>query len=194
MRHHPHLSDDGLVEVCLDLRAPTTSEAAHLAECQRCRARRSRLELMFREVADAAVAEADAAFPADRLAAQQARILHRIEQDGRPARVLAFPASLAADARPLRTRPAARWIAAAAAAGLAIGLLAGHLAHDLPTIGRPARPPVVRSAAARPAPQPAVRAVTNAALSDEEFLGEIDRALDGPQLAVLRALNDLTPQ
>jgi hypothetical protein len=92
----------------------------------------------------------------------------------------------------LRTRPAARWIAGAAAAGLAIGLLAGHLAHDLPTFGRPARTPVLRTATARPAAQPA--RTLNASLNDEEFLGEIDRALDGPQVGVLRALNDLTPR
>ena len=36
--------------------------------------------------------EADAAFPAERLARQRARILQRVDQDGRPARVIAFPA------------------------------------------------------------------------------------------------------
>ena len=40
---------------------------------------------------DAAVAEADEAFPAERLAAQQAQILRRLEALERPARVIAFP-------------------------------------------------------------------------------------------------------
>ncbi len=188
---YAHVSDGRLVEVCVD-RAATAAEDGHFATCGECSARRSRLERLLAEMTAAATSESDAAFPDDRLAAQCARILQRIEQDGRPARVIAFPASQAVDLRPLRTRPAARWIAGAAAAGLAIGLLAGHLAHDLPSFGRPARAPV-RTAAARPAAPPAFRAMT-VSLNDDELLEQIDSALDGPTLAVLRPLNDLTPQ
>jgi anti-sigma factor RsiW len=190
MRRSAHLSDDRLIEVWID-RTATAAEDAHLSACDECRARRLRLELMFTEISGAAEAEADAAFPDERLAAQRTRILHRIEQDGRPARVIAFPAAGGPEVRPLRTRPAARWIAAAAAAGLAIGLLAGHLAHDLPTMGRPSRAAVIApAAAARPAtPRP-----VNAVLNDEEFLGEIEFAIEGPHLAVLQPLHDLTPQ
>jgi anti-sigma factor RsiW len=189
MRPSTHVSDDRLVEVCFD-RTATPVEDSHLASCHECRMRRSRLELMLREMSAAADVELDRVFPEERLAAQQTRILQRIEQDGRPARVIAFPAASVADVRPLRSRPAARWIAGAAAAGLAIGLLAGHLSHDLPITGRPTRAPIVRSVgASEPAP-----VVVNAVLNDEEFLGEIETALDGPQLAVLRPLNDLTPR
>jgi len=191
MIRRAHVSDDRLVEICFD-GALTSAEDAHVAGCDECRARRSRLELLLREVNAAARIEADAAFPLERLAAQHARILQRIEQDGRPARVIAFPASQSPEMRPLRTRPAARWIAGAAAAGLAVGLLAGHLAHDLPQFGRPSRNTVI-SSSARQDVQPALRAV-NASLNDEEFLGEIENALDGPRLTVLRPLNDFTPQ
>ncbi|MGH9345978.1 MAG: hypothetical protein ACRD26_01815 [Vicinamibacterales bacterium] len=187
-----HFSDDRLVEVCLD-RAATPAEETHFARCEACAARRSRLDLLLGEVSDTARALADAAFPPDRLAAQRARILQRLEQEGRPARVIAFPATPAADARPLRSRPAARWIAGAAAAGLVIGLLAGHLAHDLPTFGRPSRATATSPTPARPIIQPALR-VVNASTNDEELLGEIENALDRPTLAVLRPLNDLTPQ
>jgi anti-sigma factor RsiW len=186
-----HLTDDRLIEVALAPSA-TTAEDAHCARCDACAARRAEIERLLRDVGDAASAEADAVFPADRLAAQHARILQRIEQDGRPARVIAFPAGQSSEIRPLRTRPAARWIAAAAAAGLAVGVLAGHLAHDLPTFGRPSRTPAVSTAAARPTSrQPVLRAVV---LNDEQLLDEIDHAIEGPSLAVLRPLNDLTPQ
>lgn len=190
MSHRAHVTDDRLVEVCFD-GVPTPVEEAHFAACDRCRERLARLEHMLRELSDAAAVETDAIFPETRLAAQRVRILQRIEQDGRPARVIAFPAGHASDVRPLRAHPAARWIAGAAAAGLAVGLLAGHLAHDLPTAGRPTRTASRRSAPP-PAAQPAIRAVS-ASLSDEQLLGEIELAIQGPALDVLHPLNELTP-
>jgi hypothetical protein len=189
------VSDDRLVEVCLEDTA-TELETAHLAACDRCRTRRSRLDGMLREMRHAANAEADEIFTPERLASQQSRILQRIEQDGRPARVIAFPATPAPELRPLRARPAARWIAGAAAAGLAIGLVTGLLMHDFPTFGRPGRPALV-STSADGTGVPASRAtaqVVNASVSDEEFLVEVESALDGPHVSVLRALNDLTPR
>src|SRR5688500_4344009 len=96
------------------------------------------------EISAVATREADAVFTSERLARQQAKILQRLEQDGRPARVIAFPGH-GQDPSATRARPATRWIAAAAAAGVVVGLLAGHLAHDIP--GRIAAPAV---AVARP--------------------------------------------
>jgi hypothetical protein len=189
------VSDDRLVEVCLEGTA-TETEHAHLVSCTQCRERHSRLDGMLHEVSAAADAEVDDLFTPERLALQQARILQRIEQDGRPARVIAFPAVPTSEARPLRTRPAGRWIAAAAAAGLAIGLLAGHLVHDLPTIGSPGRPALVGSTArGSDTTGPRMDAhVVNASLNDEAFLDEIESALDGPHVAALTPLNDLTPR
>jgi hypothetical protein len=192
MGRQGHLSDDRLIEVCLEGEL-NSAEDLHFAACATCRDRRARLDRMLGELSNAASVEAEAAFPPEKLAAQQARILQRIEQDGRPARVITFPAVPAADIRPLRTRPAGRWIAAAAAAGLAIGLLAGHLAHDLPAFGRPARTTIARSTQAVSNTPTTVHAV-NATLNDEEFLGELESALHGPHLAVLRPLNELTPE
>ena len=62
-------------------------------------------------------AEADAAFSDERLAKQRARILQRLEQEGRPGRVITFPAAHT-QRPPLRARPGMRWVAGAAAAGL----------------------------------------------------------------------------
>lgn len=192
MARTAHLSDDRLVEVCVD-RLTTPAEDAHLAQCDTCTGRRSRLEHAFRDLFDVAIAEADAAFPTERLATQRARVLQRIELHGRPARVLAFPVSELPELRSLRARPAARWIAGAAAAGLAMGLLLGHLAHDLPTFGRTPPSVVSSSTASPPAKQATLRAV-NTTANDEEFLGEIENAVSGPRLIALRPLNDLTPQ
>jgi hypothetical protein len=141
------------------------------------------------EISAAAVHEADAVFTPDRLARQQAKILHRLEQDGRPARVIAFP-NHGQDPFALRARPATRWIAAAAAAGLIVGLLAGHLAHEIP--GGVAAPAV---AAVRPtdAPQPALRAVATT-FSEDEFLGQIELAADNVGGSALRPLHDATPR
>lgn len=191
MKRSAHLSDDRLVEVCLD-REATPDEDAHLTTCEHCTTRRSRLERLLGEVTDTASAESDAVFSDERLAAQHARIMHRIEQDGRPARVISFPAAQVSDVRPLRTRPVGRWIAGAAAAGLAIGLLAGHLVHDLRPIDGSLRTQTLRVTPTAPSAS-GFRAVT-ASMNDDEFIGEIESALDGPELAVLRPLNDLTPQ
>jgi len=186
-----HVSEERLVEVCLD-RASTQAEDAHFSRCEACASRRAELESFLRDVSEAAMLQADAAFPDERLATQHARILQRLEQLGRPARVLAFPATEVADQRPLRARPAARWIAGAAAAGLALGLLLGHVAHDFTTFTRlPGQG--IGAATARPASNAALRAV-NASMNDEEFLGEVETAVAGPRLVVLRPLNDLTPQ
>lgn len=139
------------------------------------------------EVAAAAAHEADAVFTPERLARQQARILHRLEQDGRPGRIIAFPGQ-AAETTPLRARPGTRWIAAAAVAGLLVGLLAGHLAHDLP--GGGASAPALR---VNDAPEPGLRVVATT-FSEDEFLDQIELAADQPGGAALLPLHNATPR
>jgi hypothetical protein len=69
--------------------------------------------------------EADETFPADRLAAQQAHIFRRLEALERPAKVIAFPRF----AGPVSVQHGhrQRWIAAAAAAGLIVGVGLGRM-------------------------------------------------------------------
>ncbi len=181
MKAHKHLSDDQLIELCLG--------GAHAVHgCASCEARRAELAALLDEVAAAAMQEADAAFPAERLARQHARILQRVEQDGRPGRLIAFPGHAQEPSTP-RVRPRTRWIAAAAAAAFVIGLLAGHLAHDMP--GR-----TTVAAVARPtdSAQPGLRAVATT-FSEDEFLGQIEMAADSPGPdSALRALHDMTPR
>lgn len=186
-----HLSDDRLIEVCLDS-APAHGELQHLDSCVECQGRRSDIARMLTDISQAAAAEADAVFPAERLTRQHARILQRLEPEGRPGRVIVFPAGHLSDPFVLRTRPANRWIAGAAAAGLVIGLLAGHLAHDFSVI-RPGRATQL-AIATRPAPAvPTLRAVATS-ISEDEFLGQIDLAIEGAGGTSLRPLDDLTPR
>lgn len=137
-------------------------------------------------------AEADAAFPADRLARQQSRILARIEHEGRPGRVIVFPAGHAhAPAALLRARPGMRWVAGAAAAGLLIGVVAGQLTYDFSTRDRGRGAQIVAS---RPeADSPALRAVSTT-LSEEEFLGQLELAIEGIRPDSLQPLDEMTPR
>lgn len=186
-----HLTDDRLIEICLG-GAATPEPDPHLLGCGECELRRAALTEMLGQVSEAAAVEADAAFPAERLARQQTRILTRIDQEGRPGRVIAFPAGHPQEPVAARTRPAAsRWVAAAAAAGLFVGLLAGHFAHDLPGGGRlAAAPQIVTNEAGAGV---TMRAVSTT-LSDDEFLGQIEVAIGSGGPAALRPLDAVTPR
>ena len=193
-----HLSDDRLIEVCL-LDPPSAPEQQHLSECAPCDARRVRLQRLLDDVSETACAAADAAFPPERLTRQQARILAHLKHEGRPARVIAFPAGYAQhDAAASRTRPGSRCIAAAAVAGLVVGVIAGRFGHDY-SFGRPGPARVI---VARTADDPEVRAAgstgaireVTASISDEEFLNQIEMAIDAPAAAALQPLDDLTPR
>lgn len=192
-----HLCDDRLIELCM-LDAPSGAEEQHLAACARCDARRVRLQRLLENVSDTVTAAADAAFPADRLARQQARILAHLQHEGRPARVIAFPAGHAqAESVASRTRPSSRWIAAAAVAGLVVGVLAGRFGHDY-SFGRPGASRVI---VARTAEQPELRATgttatireVTASISEDEFLNQLEIAVDAPAAAALQPIDDLTP-
>jgi hypothetical protein len=186
---YPHLSDDRLIEVCLTHAAGAADEA-HLASCGTCEARRASLAQLLTDASGVAGAEADAYFTDDRLDRQRARILQRAEQEARQGRVISFPAGHGAGPSLLRARPATRWIAGAAAAGLVIGMLAGHVARDF-TAGRvrPASQAAVITAAS---PQATLQAVSTT-LSEEEFLGRLELAVEGTGGTALRPLDDLTP-
>lgn len=181
-----HLSDDRLIDVCLEDQ-PRGAEAQHLADCPECEERRVRLAGLLDEVRDVAAAQADAYFTPDRLARQRAHVLERLDHEARHGRVISFPAAHA-HAPALRARPGMRWIAGAAAAGLLIGFIAEHAAHWVP--GWP--------------PQPAAMATVDATtetlhlvavpLSEEEFLGRMEMAVEGTAGSALRPLDDLTPR
>ena len=191
-----HLSDDRLIELSM-LEAVSTTEQQHLSACARCDARRVRLQRMLDDVSDTATAAADAAFPPERLARQHSRILAHLQHEGRPARVIAFPAGHAQHEPTVsRTRAGSRWVAAAAVAGLVVGVVAGRFGHDY---GRPGASRVI---VARTGEDPEIRAAgstgaireVTASISDDEFLNQIEMAIDAPAAAALQPLDDLTPR
>ena len=185
MTKHPHLSDDRLIEVSLD-RSPSVTEREHLGACSVCAARRADLSQLLVATTSAAVAEADAVFTPERLARQKTRILQRLEQEGRPGKVVTFPAGHMHQTRPLRARPGMRWVAGAAAAGLFIGMLAGHYA---PMLRQGAR----QSSFAPASPEAVTVQSVSTTMSEEEFLGRLEMASDGTGGTTLQPLHDLTP-
>jgi hypothetical protein len=191
-----HLTDDRLIELSM-LEAPSATEQQHLSACARCDARRVRLQRLLENVSDAATAAADAAFPPERLARQHSRILARLLHEGRPARVIAFPAGhTQPEPVAARTRPRSRWIAAAAVAGLVVGVIAGRFGHDY-TFNRPARVIVAHTAEQpelrAPGSTATIREVT-ASISEDEFLNQLEIAIDSPAAAALQPIDDLTPR
>ncbi|OFW02012.1 MAG: hypothetical protein A3I61_00650 [Acidobacteria bacterium RIFCSPLOWO2_02_FULL_68_18] len=191
-----HLSDDRLIDICLDRAsdrhdtavAPTESEERHLRSCAPCEERWTRLARLLADVREVAAAQADAHFTPDRLARQRARVLQRIDHEARHGRVLAFPAALG-HVPTFTSRPRMRWVAAAAAAGLFIGVAAEHVTHWMP--GRRVQPAAVANTVDV---RPDALQLATAPLSEEEFLGRIELAAEGAASAALRPLDDLTPR
>lgn len=183
-----HLTDDVLVALCLE--GPASENDHHLAACPACERRLASLATMLDEVSTSAAAEADAAFPPERRARQQTRILQRLNHHASFGRVLAFPHAHAPtpSLRPHRPTRLRRWVAGAAAAGLFIGMLAGRLTHQVPAL-QPQAP-----SHAQPLRQANVplRAATTP-LSDDEFLREVQRAMERSGPVALGRLDALTP-
>lgn len=142
------------------------------------------------DATSAAAAEADARFPAERLARQRHAILRRLEYGRTMGRLLRFPAPAR---RPVPTRPShRRWIAAAAAAGLLLGILTGrYVGVDRPRFAVRADR---SSAAIAPAVTAAAPGFGTPHAADEALLGEVDTALARHRSVELRALDALTPR
>jgi hypothetical protein len=188
-----HLDDAAFTDIWSDsVEGGQPSSDPHLAACQLCRTRYEQFTAWLDNIRDVARAEADEVFPAERLAAQQAQVLRRLEALERPARVIAFPKF----ARPVSSTQshAQRWIAAAAAAGLVIGLAAGQFVdiRDVLRGGR-AKPQAVQTRAAQsPGPNNPAVSPASASVSDETiFFG--DNA-PGVRFATLQPMDDITPR
>lgn len=185
-----HLTDDRLIEICL-ADPMTPRQEPHLLTCARCERRRVELAATLGEVTTRVIAEADEAFPADRLARQHARILQQVDHLGRPARVIAFPAGHAAETARPAARRVRRWIAAtgAVAAAFLVGIFTEHLAHLAPA----GLWPDVRMTS-RAVDTVAVRTVAASLSDDDELLGQIELAVVSAGPAALRPLDALTPR
>jgi hypothetical protein len=179
-----HLSEQALIEVCM-----TGERPAHLDRCDICAERAVELGRWLDDVRTTGMEDADAAFPAERLAAQEAQILRRLEQIDRPARVLSFPAQSRydrMDMAPTGIRPA--WVGVAAAAGLVLGLLGGQISARLSTAQNvpPSRPSEQVQQA------PATVSVTPSAASEDLPLLPLD-ATDRTRISSVSAIDAFTP-
>jgi hypothetical protein len=189
-----HVTDADLIAVWTDSRlggAPPTAAGTHVRECSACRTRLTALTSWLESLRTDARQEADEAFPRERLMAQQAQILRRLEAMERPARVLAFPRFTKA----ISARDAGRhrWIAAAAAAGLVVGIGLGQTFH----LGGPQR---VTDTQARVGTTPDRTSRGGLMLtpisggSDEMFLYDPEPSLSTERIPEsLRSLHEITP-
>lgn len=183
-----HISDDRLIDLCV-AGAVTTAEQGHLAACGRCECKRTEIVGILRELDETATLEAAAAFPPSRLERQHAKILHRVDQGGRPGQLVAFPASAPRDRLLAPRRRPVRWAAAAAAAAFVAGVLTGQWTHSFTTTNRPAPSRLV----ANETGQSPLRAVPTT-FSEDEFLIQIEAAASRNGPAALHPLDAMTPR
>jgi len=196
-----HLHDDRLVECYFaDRRGEPLDppSAEHLVDCEACGTRYVVLVTFLDDVRTESDAECDAVFTPDRLRQQQDQILKRLEHASRSARVISFPGQVGSHPSIVSGRVAPRWLAAAAAAGLFVGVaVGGTILH--PVGQRSIAPMRVAAgpAAARLAPSPAVLVNAPASgadsIDDDAFLMQLEFALERPHTQELQPFDALTP-
>ncbi len=164
--------------------------AEHLTDCAECAKRYADLMSFMDTLRTGGEAEADAVFTPERLRHQQQAIAARIVHVGHAARVIRFPHRDVTGGDHRVHRVAARWLAAAAAAGIFVGIGTAFFLESS------TRPHLTRTVAlSRPAH---VKGTSAARLSpsdpsDDRFLSELDVALDRPRTRELMPFDALTP-
>jgi hypothetical protein len=198
MNRAHHLQDERLFDCYLavqggELLDPPVAE--HLTDCTDCGDRYRAMTHFLETLSVNAAAEADAIFTPERLRAQQQQITRRIEHLGHPARVIAFPGLPVSHHTASAPRPVRRWVAAAAAAGLFIGVGTGLMfdweARGGSTAMR-ARTVALQTHLEAPASVVEIARPESSA-TDEAFLAEIEVAGDRPRTRELMAFDELTP-
>jgi len=172
-----HLSEDALVDVW-----NTGERPSHLDRCDICAERAVEMSRWLEDVRDMGAAEADAVFPEERLAAQRSQVLQRLESLDRPAKVISFPARTVRPLGAANRGVSPGWLAAAAAAGLALGIVSIELSHSF-----------------EPGPTPPQVAVsTNGQASGLGTIIDASMLEDDPysrtQLGSLEAMDEMTPR
>jgi hypothetical protein len=179
-----HLSDQQFARLWAD-----GTRHPHLDACAGCRARFAAFDAWLQGVGETLRTEADEAFPADRLAAQQAQIARRLETLERPARVIAFPkAARAVISGHSHVR---RWVTVAAAASLIAGFGLGQVV-PLRTVLKTQQAPAPKADFNAPKTVIIAKELTpsSTSLNDEELLSD---AFVTPKVKNLSALDDMTP-
>jgi hypothetical protein len=195
---HQHLIEERLFECYLTQRAGERLDppsAEHLADCEPCAARYADLAAFMDGLQTEGTAEADAVFTPDRLKLQHQRIVERLLHVAHPARIIRFPGRRSVDfvRRSMTTSTShgsSRWIAAAAAAGLFIGVAVGATYN----YGAHSRPPqAFVPQAVAPLQIPAVLADNKQSAADDAFLSDLEVALERPHTRELVAFDAFTP-
>jgi anti-sigma factor RsiW len=196
----PHLPEDRLFDCYLAGRSRESLDprvAEHLADCDACAARYTELVGVMDQVRADAEAGTDAVFTPERLRAQQQHIERRLEHVGRAAKVISFPHHGAGERHDAPPHRLPRFVVAAAAAGLFIGVALGA------TYGQwrvwPAQSfSASGSLLARPSlGTPVATLETNVApdlSADEAFWSELELMLDRPTTRELQPFDALTPR
>lgn len=172
-----HLSEAALVEAW-----NTGVRPMHLDRCDICAERALEISHWLEEVKSLGRSDADAVFTPERLTAQRGQILQRLEQLDRPSKIISFPARTARiseNGEGRRVSPA--WLAAAAAAGLTIGVVSVELSHSFGL-----RTPQLASVTTAPQPQASFPGTDAAALSDDPYART--------QLGSLDEMDEMTPR
>jgi anti-sigma factor RsiW len=193
-RFHP--ADDRLIAMYFgDEGASAEDRRAvrqHLHGCEACTWRYTELTAPLERLRQDAAGEADEVFSSARLDAQRAKILARLEPSAGAPRVIPFPSAVARAERSAVRHPLARWVAAAAAAGVLVGV-AGVQMFQSGVRRTVTSPPARAVMAALPASAVATDSPTLAADSEEAMLSEIEQAVFGHRIAALVALDEMTP-
>jgi hypothetical protein len=196
-----HINDSALIRRYLADRGLEALEARdesllrHLAQCPPCEARYTALQATFDEAREAAAGQADAICSPDRMEHQRDRILRRIDALSGVTRVLPFPAASHGPRAGHERWALGRWVAAAAVAGLVVGLTVGRLIYvGGPASALGARQQPASALVAPPASSvPTIRAVnTQYPANEDQFLSEVELATATPRTAELRAIYAFT--
>ncbi len=184
-----HLSEQAIVAAVM-----TGDRPAHLDRCDLCAERAVELGRWLDSVKTTGVETAEAAFSAERLAAQHSQIIRRLEQLDEPARVIAFPSHSRLNRESTGRRVAAGWLGVAAAAGLVLGVISGQITARLSTHAVP-----VTAARIAPAPEPAGAPAAAPADIDAQKTGPIDASLlemdlDSLNVPAFAVIDSMTPR
>jgi hypothetical protein len=204
----PHLQEDVLHECYYAERRGDPIDppsAEHLSDCDACRRRYADVGAFLNQLGNDADADVHALFPPERLRQQQQEIAKRLELVGRAARVITFPGRSNVVAgpkvRPSATRLTTRWVAAAAAAGLFVGVAAGTSFNFLPGLNfvNSARHSIsvahngVTSSLPSHLSSPPVSQAADIIDTDDRFMSDLESALDRPHTSELVEFDALTP-
>jgi hypothetical protein len=197
MNRAHHLQDERLFDCYLAVQSGELLDppvAEHLTDCTDCGERYAAMTQFLETLSEDAADEADAIFTPERLRTQQQQIARRLDHLGHPARVIPFPGRpVSHHINASAPRSARRWVAAAAAAGLFIGVGTG-LFLDWETRGGASerRARTIARQTHLEAPASVVLRPESSAV-DEAFLAEIEVAGDRPRTRELVAFDALTP-